>query len=150
MKGLAASPVGKALHEHEHAPPRSALAFGACAFFSWVKHHNAQACAATDGLCWTWWDWAAIPLAIAVTLIVLSVVYRRLDIGPRPAVIPLTILLAPLCLVAAQTTAGWWAATITGGVWTGSIPLAAGSRYRTLGIMVSVTTLLASLIVLYH
>ncbi|MEV5282941.1 hypothetical protein [Streptomyces sp. NPDC052811] len=125
------------------------LAFGAVRFFSWVKHHNAQACATTDGLCWTWWDWAAIPLTITITLIVLIVVYKRLDIRPRLAVIPPTILLAPLPLVAAQTTAGWWAATIAGGAWSCSIVLGTSSRYRALGITASATLLLASLIVLY-
>ncbi|MFJ8310480.1 MULTISPECIES: hypothetical protein [unclassified Streptomyces] len=126
------------------------LAYGAVRFFSSVKHHNAQACETTDGLCWTWWDWAAIPLTITITLLVLIVVYKRLDIGPRLAVIPPTILLAPLPLVAAQTTAGWWAATITGGAWSCAIALGTWSRYRVFGTTVSATLLLASLVVLYR
>ncbi|MFD7609123.1 hypothetical protein ACFWAN_54030 [Streptomyces mirabilis] len=126
------------------------LATGAGSFLSWVKHHSKQACETTDGLCFTWWDLAAIPLTITIALIILIVVYKQLDIRPRLAVIPPTILLAPLPLVAAQTTAGWWAATIAGGAWSCSLALAAWSRYRILGITASATLLLASLIVLYR
>ncbi|WP_330332376.1 hypothetical protein OHS33_23475 [Streptomyces sp. NBC_00536] len=106
-----------------------------------------------DGLCWTWWDWAAVPLALTTALIVLTVVYKRLaigDIGTRLAVILPTIALAPFPLAAAQTAAGWWAATITGGAWACLLALAAWSRYRILGLSASAALLLASLVVLYR
>ncbi|MER5727872.1 hypothetical protein ABT084_05850 [Streptomyces sp. NPDC002138] len=125
------------------------LAYGAVQFFSWVKHHKDQVCEKTDGLCWTWWDWAAVPLAVTTALIVLMVVYKRLDIGPRLGVILPTILIAPFPLLAAQTTVGWWAATITGGAWSFFLILATWSRYRILGLTASAALLLVSLVVLY-
>ncbi|MEV0410095.1 hypothetical protein AB0I68_04585 [Streptomyces sp. NPDC050448] len=128
----------------------AALAYGAVHFFSWVKHHNDQACEKTDGLCWTWWDWAAIPLTLTTALIILVIVYKQLDIGPRLAVVLPTILLAPFPLLAAQTTVGWWAAAITGGAWSCLLALAAWGRYRILGLSASAALLLASLVVLYR
>ncbi|MFD7057508.1 hypothetical protein ACFWBS_58030 [Streptomyces mirabilis] len=125
------------------------LACGAVHFFSWVRRDSDQACEKTDGLCWTWWDWAAIPLSFTTALIILIIVYKQLDIRPRLAVIPPTILLAPFPLLAAQATAGWWTATITGGTWSCFLALTAWSRYRVLGITASATLLLASLVVLY-
>ncbi|MER5927646.1 hypothetical protein [Streptomyces mirabilis] len=83
-------------------------------------------------------------------MIILIIVYKQLDIRPRLAVIPPTILLAPFPLLAAQATAGWWTATITGGTWSCSLALTAWSRYRILGITASATLLLASLVVLYR
>ncbi|MFF8730484.1 hypothetical protein ACF073_28980 [Streptomyces sp. NPDC015171] len=126
------------------------LAGGAVSFFSWVKQHSDQACEGTDGLCWTWWDWAVIPLTFSTALIVLITVYKQLDIRPRLAVIPPTILLAPFPLLAAQATAGWWTAAVAGGAWSCSLALAAWSRYRIPGITASAALLLASLVVLYH
>ncbi|WP_369395568.1 hypothetical protein AB5J72_51485 (plasmid) [Streptomyces sp. CG1] len=126
------------------------LAYGACRFFSWVKHHSNQACETTDGLCFTWWDVAVIPLTFATALISLIIVYRQLNIRPRLAVIPPTLLLAPIPLAAAQTSAGWWAATITGGAWASFLALAAWSRYRILGLSAAAALLLASLVVLYR
>ncbi|MGH4035222.1 hypothetical protein ACQB60_40615 [Actinomycetota bacterium Odt1-20B] len=126
------------------------LAYGACQFFSWTRHHSNQACQKTDGLCFTWWDVAVIPLSFTTALIVLTVVYKRLGIRPLIAVIPPTLLLAPLPLIAAQTTAGWWAVTITGATWSFFVALTAWSRYRILGISMSVALLLAALIALYH
>ncbi|MDT0469029.1 hypothetical protein [Streptomyces gibsoniae] len=87
---------------------------------------------------------------MTVALVVLIVVYRQLDIRPRLAVVPPTFLLAPLPLAAAQTTAGWWAATIAGAAWSCALALAAWRRYRIVGITASAALLLASLIVLYH
>ncbi|MCZ4610973.1 hypothetical protein O3S80_45900 [Streptomyces sp. Lzd4kr] len=126
------------------------LAWGAMHFFSWVRRGSDRACEKTDGLCWTWWDWAAIPLTFTTALIILIIVYKQLDIRPRLAVIPPTILLAPLPLTAAQATAGWWTATIAGGTWSCFVALTAWSRYRILGLTTAATLLLASLIVLYR
>lgn len=126
------------------------LACGAVYFFSWVRRDSDRACEKIDGLCWTWWDWAAIPLTFTTALIILIIVYKQLDIRPRLAVIPPTILLAPFPLAAAQATAGWWAATIAGGAWSCFVALTAWSRYRILGATASVTLLLASLVVLYR
>ena len=126
------------------------LATGAGHYLSWVEHRSNQACETTDGLCFTWWDLTAIPLIITIALVVLVVVYKQLGIRPRLAVIPPTILLAPFPFVAAQTTAGWWAVTITGGAWSCALALAAWSRYRILGITAAGTLLLASLVVFYR
>ncbi|MHB9862281.1 hypothetical protein [Streptomyces sp. YIM S03343] len=126
------------------------LAYGACVFFSWVKHHSNQACETTDGICFTWWDVAVIPLTFATALITLIVVYKQLGIRPRLAVIPPTLLLSPFPLTAAQATAGWWAAAITGGAWASFLALAAWSRYRILGLTAAAVLLLASLGVLYR
>ncbi|WP_406164375.1 hypothetical protein OG806_26245 [Streptomyces sp. NBC_00882] len=126
------------------------LAYGVVNFFPWVTVRDDQACEKIDGLCWTWWGLAHIPLAFTTALIVLVIVYKQLDIRPRLAVIPPTILLAPFPLVAAQATAGWWTAVIVGGAWSGSLALAAWTRYRVLGITASGTLLLASLVVLYR
>ncbi|MEU6369472.1 hypothetical protein ABZ876_27985 [Streptomyces sp. NPDC046931] len=126
------------------------LAYGACWFFSWVKHYSNQACETTDGLCFTWWDVAVLPLTFATALITLIVVYKQLSIRPRLAVIPPTLLLAPIPLAAAQSSAGWWAATLTGGAWASSLALTAWSRYRVLGLSAAAALLLASLVVLYR
>ncbi|MFE3187116.1 hypothetical protein ACFXKR_40705 [Streptomyces violascens] len=126
------------------------LAYGACTFFAWVGHHHDQACKTTDGLCWTWWDWAAIPLTLTLALTVLVVVYKRLGIRPRIAVIPPTLLLAPLPLAAAQTTAGWWATALAGGAWACSLALTTWTRYRIQGVSAAAALLLAALIVLYR
>ncbi|MFI8347695.1 hypothetical protein [Streptomyces sp. NPDC085596] len=83
-------------------------------------------------------------------MIVLVIVHKQLDIRPRLAVIPPTILLAPIPLAAAQATAGGWTAAIVGGAWSCSLALAAWSRYRILGLTASTTLLLASLVVLYR
>ncbi|GHJ99164.1 hypothetical protein SY2F82_09620 [Streptomyces sp. Y2F8-2] len=125
------------------------LAYGACRFFSWVRHYSKQACETTDVLCITWWDLAVVPLTFATALITLIVVYKQLGIRPRLAVLPPTIVLAPLPLSAAQTSAGGWAATVTGGAWACFLALAAWSRYRILGLSVAAALLLGSLVVLY-
>ncbi|GHI05272.1 hypothetical protein AQI88_23440 [Streptomyces cellostaticus] len=126
------------------------LATGAATYLSWVRQHDDRACATTDSICVTWRGVTAIPLTMTIAVIVLTVVYKRLDIRPRIAVIPPTFLLAPLPLAAAQATAGWWAATLVGGAWSGSFALAAWSRYRILGLTASATLLLVSLVVLYR
>ncbi|MFI7408749.1 hypothetical protein ACIBU0_08805 [Streptomyces sp. NPDC049627] len=126
------------------------LAGGTCLFFAWVEEHNDQACETTDGLCFTWWDVAAIPLTFATALITLIVVYKQLGIRPRLAVVPPTILLAPIPLAAAQATAGLWAATITGAAWASFLALAVWSRYRILGLSGAAALLLASLVTVYR
>ncbi|QBJ89076.1 hypothetical protein D0Z67_01225 [Streptomyces seoulensis] len=119
-------------------------------FFSWVRRDSDQACEKTDGLCWTLWDWAVVPLTMTTALTVLIIVYKQLGVRPRLAVIPPTILLAPIPLAAAHMTVGWWTATIAGGAWSCSLALTAWSRYRILGITASATLLLASLVALYR
>ncbi|WP_147267428.1 hypothetical protein [Streptomyces sp. SDr-06] len=127
----------------------AALACGVCRFLAWTRHHNAQTCATTDSLCWTWWDWAALPLSITIALTVLTVVYKPLNIGPRLVVVPLTILLAPFPLAAAQTTAGWWGQTAAGGAWACAVALSAWSCYRVWAVTASVGLMVGSLMVLY-
>ncbi|MDX3537459.1 hypothetical protein PV721_24425 [Streptomyces sp. MB09-01] len=126
------------------------LAYGAVLFFSWVEHHDARACETTDGLCWTWWDWAAVPVALTAALAVLMIVYGRLGIGPRLAVVLPTVVLGALPLAAAQATAGWWAAALAGGAWSCSLALAAWGRYRIPGLSAAAALLLASLVALYR
>ncbi|MEU9159974.1 hypothetical protein AB0D29_06750 [Streptomyces sp. NPDC048424] len=126
------------------------LSYGAVHFFSWVEQQNARACETTDGLCWTWWDWAAVPLALTTALIVLMTVYKRLGIGPRAAVVLPTVLLAVFPLAAARTDFGWWAAALAGGAWAGCLALAAWDRYRVPGLSAAALLLLASLVVLYR
>ncbi|MFB6866186.1 hypothetical protein ACFCZQ_30655 [Streptomyces virginiae] len=126
------------------------LACAAAWFFSWVERQDEQACATTEGLCWTWWDWAAVPLTLTVALITLMVVYKRLGITPRLAVVMPTVLLAPLPLAAADTAAGWWAAALVGAAWAGSLALAAWDRHRIPALTASAALLLASLVALYR
>ncbi|MER5713651.1 hypothetical protein [Streptomyces sp. NPDC002132] len=125
------------------------LAYGACWFFAWVNHHSEQACETTDGFCFTWWGLTVVPLTFTTALITLVAVYKRLGIRPRIAVIPPTLVLAPIPLAAAQTNAGWWAAALTGGAWASLLALAAWRRYRVLGLSATAALLLASLVVLY-
>ena len=126
------------------------VAAGAGSYVSWVRHRDEQACATTDGLCFSWWGLTAVPLTITIAAIVLIVVYKRLGIRPRLAVVPPTIVLAPLPLAAAQATAGWWAAAIAGGAWSCFFALAAWSRYRIPGLTAAAMLLLASMVVLYR
>ncbi|MEU5438287.1 hypothetical protein AB0G73_33725 [Streptomyces sp. NPDC020719] len=125
------------------------LAAGASQFVFWARHDSAGACEKTDGLCSTWLGLAALPLTVTTSVIILMLVYKQLGIRPRHAVIPPTIVLGPLPLVAAQTAAGWWAAAITGGAWSCFLALAAWDRYRILGLSAAAILLLASLVVLY-
>ncbi|MFE9931273.1 hypothetical protein [Streptomyces sp. NPDC005533] len=126
------------------------LAYGAVRFFSWVERQNARACATSDGLCWTWWDWAAVPLAVTTALIVLMAVYKRLGIGHRAAIVTPTVLLAVFPLAAARADFGWWASALAGGAWAGSLALTAWGRYRAPGLAAAAVLLLASLVVLYR
>ncbi|MFE9763197.1 hypothetical protein ACFYPC_01475 [Streptomyces sp. NPDC005808] len=125
------------------------LAYGACYVFASTEQQHEQTCAATDGLCWTWWDWAEIPVTFGTALAVLIIAYKALDIRPRIAVIPPTLLLAPIPVVAAQSTGGWWTAAVVGAAWSCSLALAAVSRHRMVCLSIAATLLLAALIVLY-
>ena len=125
------------------------LAYGACQAFAATKHHSEQACRAVDGPCFTSWGLAVVPFTFTTALIVLIIVYKRLGIGPRVEVIAPTMLLAPILLGAAQSTGGWWAATVVGGAWSCSLTLAVRSRCRLLGLSMAATLLLASLVTLY-
>ncbi|MCX5384858.1 hypothetical protein [Streptomyces sp. NBC_00083] len=89
-------------------------------------------------------------MSLATALIALSVVYKWLEIRPRLAIIPPTVLLAPFPLAAAQTAADWRAVTLAGGAWTCSLALTAWSRYRPWGLSSAAMLLLASLVVLYR
>ncbi|MDC0773044.1 hypothetical protein [Streptomyces sp. HD] len=126
------------------------LATGAGTYLSWVRQYDDRVCATTASICITWRGVSAIPLTMTIAVIVLTVVYKRLGIRPRLAVIPPTFLLAPLPLAAAQSAAGWWAVPLAGAAWAGSLALAAWSRYRIPGVTASGVLLLASLIVLYR
>lgn len=126
------------------------LACGVVQLFSWVERHKAHACEWMDGLCWTWWDGAAIPLAVTTALIALMVAYEGLDIETRLALVLPTIALAPFPLTAAQAVGAGWAANLTGAAWACLLALAAWSRYRIPGLSASAALLLASLVVLYR
>ncbi|MGW7260066.1 hypothetical protein [Streptomyces sp. NPDC054834] len=127
----------------------AALAVGALAYLSWVGQRSGQICRTTDGLCVTGWNLTALPLLFTGSLIVMLVVYKRLGIGPRLAVIPPTLMPAPILLSAAHTTAGWWAVALVGGAWSYSCALAAWSRYRIPALAASAVLLLASMVALY-
>ncbi|MEU2059008.1 hypothetical protein [Streptomyces sp. NPDC013455] len=126
------------------------LSFAACRALDATARHREQACATTDGMCFTWWDVAVLPLLFAVAAVVLALVCKRLGTGPRIAVVPPSLLLAPLPLAAAQSAGGWAAATVAGGAWACSLTLAARDRHRALGLILAAALLLASLIVLYR
>ncbi|MFF9817947.1 hypothetical protein [Streptomyces sp. NPDC014006] len=125
------------------------LSLGAEQTFAWTTRHRSLACAHTDGFCFTWWDVAVVPVTVTAALIVLITVYKALDIGPRLVVVPPTVLLAPLPLVAAETAGGAGAAVVTGGLWCGSFAFAASSRFRVLGLSAAGALLLAALVGLY-
>ncbi|MFI1763532.1 hypothetical protein ACH41H_16005 [Streptomyces sp. NPDC020800] len=125
------------------------LATGARAYLSWATHRSDRICRTTDGLCFTGWNLTAVPLVFAVALVVLLVVYKRLGIRPRIAVVPPTLMLAPMPLAAADTAAGWWAVALAGGAWSYSLALAAWDRYRIPALAASAALLLASMAVLY-
>ncbi|MEW2255280.1 hypothetical protein [Streptomyces sp. NPDC047869] len=125
------------------------LATGALAYLSWVGLRSDRNCRTTDGLCFTGWNLTAVPLLFAVSLTVLLAVYKRLGIGPRLAVVPPTLLPAPIVLSAAHAAAGWWAVALTGGAWSYSVALAAWYRYRFWALAASAGLLLAALVVLY-
>ncbi|MFQ6144723.1 hypothetical protein ACLMNJ_16845 [Streptomyces seoulensis] len=127
------------------------LAYGACQAFVATARHRERACTTADGTCVTWWDVVAVPVIVTAVLVVLSVVYGRLSIGPRIAVVPVTVLLAALVLPAAWAAGGWWAAAAAGGVWSGALALAAVSRrHRPVCLCLTATLLLACLFRLYH
>ncbi|MFC9582128.1 hypothetical protein ACFVJ8_04675 [Streptomyces yangpuensis] len=128
----------------------AALASGAVWFFARVDRHDERACATTDGLCWTWWDWASVPLTLTVALISLMAVYERLDITPRLAVVPPTVLLAPLPLTAAAAVADWWGAALAGAAWAGALALATWDRHRIPALAAAAALLIASLGTLYR
>jgi len=127
----------------------AALSAGACGFYSWTVQHSEQACKEGDGICFTWWDIAVVPLSTITAFVVLAVVYKRLDIRPRSVVVPPTVLLAVVPLHAAQTAVGWWAAALLGGAWACSIALATWARYRALAVVTTAGLLLGSLVVSY-
>ncbi|MFJ7776831.1 hypothetical protein [Streptomyces yangpuensis] len=128
----------------------AALACGAAWFFAWVDRHDERACATTDGLCWTWWDWASVPLTLTAALIALMAAYKRLDITPRLAVALPTVLLAPLPLTAAAAVADRWGAALAGAAWAGALALAAWDRHRIPALAAAAALLLASLVTLYR
>ncbi|MEU2928995.1 hypothetical protein ABZ636_28670 [Streptomyces sp. NPDC007251] len=125
------------------------LAVGAGAYLSWAEHHSDRLCRTTEGFCFTGWNLTALPLAFAVSLTVLLVVYKLLGIRPRLAVVPPTLVLAPIPLSAAHATADWWAVALAGGAWSYALALAAWSRYRIPALAASAGLLLASMVALY-
>jgi hypothetical protein len=127
----------------------AALATGAFAYLAWAGQRSDRICRTTDGLCFTGWNLTALPLLFTVSLIVMLVVYKRLGIGQRLAVIPPTLILAPIPLSAAHATADWWAVALAGGAWSYSFALATWSRYRIPALAASAALLLASMAVLY-
>ncbi|MFF4020371.1 hypothetical protein [Streptomyces sp. NPDC001843] len=125
------------------------LAAGSAAYLSWAEQRSDRICRTTDSLCFTGWGLTAVPLLFTASLIVLLVVYKRLGIRPRLAVIPPTLVLAPVPLAAAHATAGWWAVALMGGAWSSSFALAAWGRYRIPAVAASAALLLGSMVVFY-
>ncbi|MEU6088076.1 hypothetical protein ABZ865_14865 [Streptomyces sp. NPDC047085] len=112
--------------------------------------HDARTCADAPDFCMTPWPAVSIAAAFAIALVVLVVGYRLLDIRPRLAVIPPTLLLAPFPLSATESAAGFWPATVAGAVWAAAPALAVWRPYRILGLSAATALLLASLIVIYR
>lgn len=125
------------------------LAIGADRYLSWAIHRNDLECETVDTLCFTWWGLTAVPLVLTVSAIVLSVVYKRLDIRPRLVTVPPTVLLGALPLSAAQALSGPPAVALAGGAWACSLALTAWRRHRIPAIMASAALLLAAMAVLY-
>ncbi|MGJ5753649.1 hypothetical protein FB563_1786 [Streptomyces puniciscabiei] len=125
------------------------LATGADRYLSWAIHRNDLECETVDTLCFTWWGLTAVPLVLTVSAIVLSVVYKRLDIRPRLAIVPPTVLLGVIPLSAAQVLHGRPAVALTGGAWACSLALAAWQRHRVPAFVACTALLLAALTVLY-
>ncbi|WP_018547011.1 hypothetical protein [Streptomyces sp. LaPpAH-108] len=124
------------------------LAVGAGAYLARAQGRSEGVCA-SDGPCVTWGNLTALPVVIVTALVVLVVVYKRLGIRPRLAVIPPTLLLAPLPLMAAQTVLGPMATAVAGAVWAGAVALTAWDRYRVLGVTAGAVLVCGSLVVLY-
>ncbi|MFJ4953041.1 hypothetical protein [Streptomyces sp. NPDC088760] len=127
----------------------AALAVGARSYHSWIDHHNDRSCQSDDMVCITWWGVTAVPLLLVTSAIVLAVVYKRLDIRPRAVIVPPTILLAPVPLVAADTIGDWWGVTLIGGLWTGLLALGAWNRHRIPALTASAAILLAAMVSYY-
>ncbi|MBJ7904068.1 hypothetical protein IF655_12245 [Streptomyces sp. DSM 110735] len=125
------------------------LAAGATAYLARARERAEGICGADGVMCVTWGNLTALPVVIVTALVVLVVVYKRLDIRPRLAVIPPTLLLAPLPLTAAQTVLGGTATAAAGAVWAGALALTAWDRYRVLGLTAGAVLVCGSIFVLY-
>ncbi|WP_432027914.1 hypothetical protein [Streptomyces sp. 1222.5] len=125
------------------------LAVGARSYLSWANRHSTRTCQDSDIACITWWNLTALPLILTVTLLVLTITYKHLDIRPRLVIIPSTILLAPIPL-AVGAASGWSAVALTGAAWSGCLALAAWKRYRVPALMASTAIFLAAMIAAYH
>lgn len=125
------------------------LAVGATAYLAQAQERAEGTCGADLVMCVTWGNLTALPVIIVTALVVLVVVYKRLGIRPRLAVIPPTLLLAPLPLTAAQTVLGGTATAVAGAVWAGALALTAWDRYRVLGVTAGAVLVCGSLVVLY-
>ncbi|PKW12350.1 hypothetical protein SAMN05428944_0394 [Streptomyces sp. 1222.5] len=125
------------------------LAIGARSYLSWADRRSAQTCQDSDTLCVTWWNLTALPLILAVTLLVLTITYKHLDIRPRLVIIPPTVLLAPIPL-AVGAGRGWSAVALAGAAWSGCLALAAWKRSRVLALTASTAIFLAAMILTYH
>ncbi|UXY33623.1 hypothetical protein [Streptomyces albidocamelliae] len=125
------------------------LATGARSYLSWANRRSTRTCRDSDIACITWWNLTALPLILTVTLLVLAVTYKHLDIRPRLVIIPSTVLLAPIPL-AVGAASGWSAVALTGAAWSGCLALAAWKRFRVPALMASTAIFLAAMIAAYH
>ncbi|MFF4488784.1 hypothetical protein ACFY0F_20185 [Streptomyces sp. NPDC001544] len=112
--------------------------------------YDDRVCADDTSVCLTPWPVLSYAASFAIALVGLIVAYRLLGIRPGRTVIPPTLLLAPLPLIAALSTVGMWPAVVVGASWAASVALTAWRPYRILGLSAAAALLLASLIVVHH
>ncbi|MEU6541487.1 hypothetical protein [Streptomyces sp. NPDC047000] len=147
-----AAPSGRllALRTGGAAVTGAALTWSAVQLVEGAYRYDAHVCAKETSLCLTPWPVLSFPAAFALALVVLVAAYRLLGIRPGAAVIPPTLLLAPLPIAAARRIAGTGPATVAGAVWAAALVLALWRPYRTLGLSTAGTLLLVSTVMLMN
>ncbi|MFF4509019.1 hypothetical protein [Streptomyces sp. NPDC001401] len=142
-RGLATRVVGA-------AGTGAALTYLSLGLVDSAYRYDTRTCANAPGFCMTVWPDVSLLASFAIALVGLILAYRLLGIHPRLAVIPPTLLLAPLPLDAAESVAGLRPATVAGAVWAAALALTVWRPYRILGLSAAAALLLASLAVLYR
>ncbi|WP_326844470.1 hypothetical protein OHB33_40625 (plasmid) [Streptomyces sp. NBC_01558] len=114
-----------------------------------ADHHDSQTCAKASGFCMTVWPVISIPASLAIAFVVLALVYRLLGIHPWTSVVPPTLLLTPLPVLAAEKVAASWLAVVVGAVMASALVLTLWRPFRTLGQSTTAVMFAASLAVLF-
>ncbi|MFF8538622.1 hypothetical protein ACF07B_42690 [Streptomyces sp. NPDC015532] len=114
-----------------------------------ADRYDSRTCAEASGFCMTVWPVLSVPASLAIAFVVLALVYRLLGIGPWTSVVPPTLLLAPLAVLASQRVAASWLAAVAGAVMAAALVLTLWHPCRTLGQLVAAVVFVASLAVLF-